>query len=107
MDDLAKLFAAYREAIPDQEPSRDFTPGVWRKIDARRSSVRLFRRFAEAFVTVAAVLTILISSVLIPYLRKAPVYSATYVDVLAAEHSAEESAALDAVRQFPPAEAPR
>jgi hypothetical protein len=107
MDDLARLFATYRDAIPDPEPSSDFTPGVWRKIDGRRSSVRLFRRFAEAFVTVAAVLTILISSVLIPHLRKVPVYTATYIDVLAAEHSSEESAALEDVQQFPPAEAPR
>jgi hypothetical protein len=96
MDDLAKLFAEYRDAIPDPEPSADFTPGVWRRIETRRSSVRLFRRFAEAFVTIAAVLTILMGTVLIPHLRKAPVYTATYVDVLAAEQT-EEAAAMDAL----------
>lgn len=83
MDDLERLFSAYRDAFPDPEPSAGFTPGIWRKIDARRSPVRLFRRLAEAFVTFAAVVTILLGTFLIPRLQTAVVYSATYVDVLA------------------------
>ena len=100
MDDLEQLFAAYREALPDPEPSSAFTPGIWRQIEARRSPVRLLRRLAEAFVTVAALVTILIGTLLIPSLQKAPVYSASYVDVLAADNSSQDFA--DAIR----AEAP-
>lgn len=92
MDDLEKLFSAYREAIPDPEPSSSFTPGIWRKIEARRSPVQLWRRMAEAFVTVAAVVTLLIGTLVIPQLQRAPVYSASYVDVLAAEHSTQDYA---------------
>lgn len=99
MDDLGKLFSAYRDAIPDPEPSANFTPGIWRGIDARRSSVRVFRRFAQAFVAFAAVLTILMGVVIIPYLQREPVYSATYVDVLAAEQGPEETATLADVVQ--------
>jgi hypothetical protein len=94
MDELGKLFSAYREAMPDPEPSADFTPGIWRGIDARRSSARVFRRFAQAFVAFAAVLTILMGVVILPYLQRAPVYSATYIDILAEEHASEETAAL-------------
>lgn len=94
MDELGKLFSAYRDAIPDPEPSADFTPGIWRGIDARRFSARVFRRFAQAFVAFAAVLTILMGAVILPYLQRAPVYSATYIDVLAEEHASEETAAL-------------
>ena len=92
MDDLEKLFGNYRDAIPDPEPSAAFTPGIWRKIEARRSPVRIWRRMAEAFVTVAALVTLVIGTLLIPRLQRAPIYSASYVDVLAAEHSNQDYA---------------
>jgi hypothetical protein len=92
MDDLEKLFTAYRDATPDPEASSAFTPGIWRKIEARRSPVRLWRRMAEAFVTAAALVTLLIVTLLIPQMQRAPVYSASYVDVLAAEHNSQDYA---------------
>jgi hypothetical protein len=94
MQDLDSLFSAYREAVPDPEPSAGFTPGVWARIEARRSPVRFFRRMAEAFVTVAAVATILIGLFLMPRLQNSVVYSATYVDVLADEQSEVQYAEL-------------
>ncbi len=87
MDDLERLFTAYRDALPDPEPSSAFTPGVWRRIESRRSPLRLLRRMAEALVTVAALVTLLIGTLLIPKLQSAPIYSASYIDVLSAEHS--------------------
>ena len=36
---LDELFAAYREALPDREPSAGFTPELWRRIDQRRRRV--------------------------------------------------------------------
>jgi hypothetical protein len=92
MDDLEKLFSAYRQALPDPEASADFTPGIWRKIEARRSPVRFLRRMAEAFVTVAALVTLLIGTFLIPSLQRASVYSASYIDVLTADHSSRDFA---------------
>lgn len=94
MHDLDSLFSAYRESMPDPEPSAGFTPGVWRKIEARRSPIRLLRRMTEAFVTVAALATILIGLFLMPKLQNAVVYSATYVDVLDDEQSAVQYAEL-------------
>jgi hypothetical protein len=106
MDDLERLFGAYREALPDPEPSSGFTPAIWRKIEARRSPVRLFRRLAEAFVTVAAVITVLIGTFLIPRMQSAPVYSASYVDVLAAGSSDAPDYA-EVFRADVPVEAPQ
>ena len=94
MHDLDSLFNAYREAVPDPEPSAGFTPGVWRKIEARRSPVRLLRRMAEAFVTVAALATIVIGMFLMPRLQNAVVYAGTYVDILDDEQSERQYAEL-------------
>jgi hypothetical protein len=84
MDDLSRLFQAYRDAVPDPDASADFTPGLWKRIDARRSSFILLRRFTQAFVTLAALVTILFGVILIPHLQSSSVDSTTYVDVLAA-----------------------
>lgn len=94
MDELDSLFTAYRNALPDPEPSGEFTPGIWRRIESRRSPVRLFRRLVEGLVTAAALTTILIGTLLIPKLQRSPVYSATYVDVLSAEHSLDYAEAV-------------
>ena len=34
---LDALFAEYRGAVQEPEPSRDFMPGLWQKIEARRN----------------------------------------------------------------------
>src|SRR5512140_2563638 len=105
MDDLEKLLSAYRQALPDPEPSAGFTPGMWRKIEARRSPVRLLRRMAEAFVTVAAVATILLATFLIPQIQRGAVYSATYIDILADEQQDAQEYA-EVVRPATPHEVP-
>jgi hypothetical protein len=84
---LDATFAAYRAAVPDPEPGADFMPGLWRRIEARRtSSVWIVRRFAQVCVGATLALTLLMGAVLIPRLEKAPIYSSTYVDELAADH---------------------
>src|SRR5262249_50274342 len=86
-DKLSNFFEAYRDACPDPEPSAGFVPGLWQKIEARRASnVRIFRRLAQVCVGATLALTVLMGVVLIPELDHSTVYSATYVDVLAADH---------------------
>jgi hypothetical protein len=106
MDDLSRLFGEYRLAMPDPDSSADFTPGIWRRIESRRSPVRLLRRFAEALVTVAAVVAILVGVILVPRAQSSPVYSATYVDVLAAEHSTDTMAFAEVLHTEVPPESP-
>lgn len=84
---LDALWKQYREACPDPEPSAAFMPGLWQRIEARRSSnLAILRRFAQVCVGATLALTIVIGMVLIPHLERLPVYKSTYVDVLAAEH---------------------
>ncbi len=44
---LDELFGAYRDALPDREPSAGFTPELWRRIDQKRKPGYMFGRFAR------------------------------------------------------------
>lgn len=104
MDDLAKLFLAYRASVPDPDPSPGFTPGVWRRIEARRSSVTVLRRFAQVFAVTAAAFAILIGVVVIPRIQNASAFNAgSYVDVLASSSAAEMAYADTPQHQSQPA----
>jgi hypothetical protein len=84
---LDQLWADYRDACPDVEPGTGFMPGLWARIEARRqSNLSIFRRLAQVCVMATVALTIVMGAVLIPRLERLPVYSASYVDVLAADH---------------------
>jgi len=86
-DKLDALWAQYRDACPDPEPSAAFTPGLWKRIEARRSSnLIVFRRLAQACVVATLALTVVLGLILIPSVEKAPVYSMSYADALVAEH---------------------
>ena len=50
---LDELFAAYRDALPDREPSAGFTPELWRRIDQRRRPTLAFGRFARVLSSAA------------------------------------------------------
>jgi len=84
---LDALWVEYRDACPDPEASAGFMPGIWQRIEARRSAnLNIFRRLAQACVVATVALTIVMGAVLIPRLERLPVYSASYIDVLAADH---------------------
>ena len=82
-DKLDALWAEYRQACPDPEPSANFIPQVWQRIEARRRTSSLLRRWTEACVMAALTLTLLIAAFLIPRYQRQPVYQSTYADVLA------------------------
>ena len=84
---LDAMFREYRAAVPDPDASANFMPVLWQRIEARQNSSRMFQKLTGVFVTVAAVVTLLMAAVLIPLYQNSQVYTATYVDVLAAEHS--------------------
>ena len=84
---LDSLFAEYRAAIPDPDASAGFMPGLWQKIEARRqANVTVFRRWAQVCVGATVALALLMGAIVIPHFEKLPVYSASYVDVLEADH---------------------
>jgi hypothetical protein len=55
---LDALFRAYESACPVPEPSANFMPGLWTRIEARQSYTFSFQRLASAFVTAALALSI-------------------------------------------------
>jgi hypothetical protein len=97
MDELTRLLAAYRDAVPTPDPSAEFMPGLWRKIERYRSPERVLRRFAQIFALVAAATAVVVGAVLIPRLQTAPVYSASYIDVL--ENETGELAYADVAQE--------
>ncbi|HLY17870.1 MAG TPA: hypothetical protein VKR61_11645 [Bryobacteraceae bacterium] len=85
---LERLFRAYRDACPDPHPSANFMPELWRRIEERQRSVFFLGRWARAFVTAAAVLTLAMAAYLyIPRGRTSMFSAESYVEALAAGHA--------------------
>ena len=95
MNDESKLdqvFQAYRAACPDVEPSANFMPNLWQRIESRHSFGFVFQNVARATVTACAALCLLLvflnfASPFRDRMFEAP----NYTDVLMAEHSAENT----------------
>jgi hypothetical protein len=77
---LDALLAAYCDACPDPEPSPDFMPGLWRKIEARRAFAFTWRRLAQGIVTAAALASLAMGV----YLKGVSPAPPTYLETLAA-----------------------
>jgi hypothetical protein len=85
---LDTLFRAYRDACGDPEPSANFMPQLWQRIESRQTFSFFFGRVARGFVTAAVAATLAMAFYLaVP--RSAGSYSSTYIEVLAASHSGD------------------
>ena len=95
-DKLDSLWAEYREACPDPEPSANFMPQLWQRIEAKRGAAAslLLRRWAEVWLVATLALAIVMGAFLIPRLQSPPAYQASYLDVLAAADSANDVAVI-------------
>ena len=81
-DKLDSLLQAYRAACPDREPDANFMPGLWRRIESRRTFSFSFERMVRGFVTAAAALTIAIG-VYMSLPRATPAAETNYLEALA------------------------
>lgn len=91
--ELDSLFAAYRRACPDPEPSASFTPALWQAIDARRGFALSFGRWARGLATAAAALAMLAAIfVALPTQQTSPVYLVSYVESLDSANSLDTMA---------------
>ena len=88
--ELDALFAAYRLACPEPEPSANFTPELWRKIEEGRSVSYNFTRLTQAFVTMAAAICLVLTFLQFSIRTQPSFYTQTYVEALA-DASADES----------------
>ena len=84
---LDALLRAYKDACPDPEPSVNFMPDLWRKIESRQRFTFSFRRVANAFVTTAVAASIAIGVYLSMHGSNPNTYSESYIEALAAANS--------------------
>jgi hypothetical protein len=78
---LDALFQAYARACPDRDPSPNFMPNLWQRIEARQNSVFSFRRMANALVTAAVALSIALGVYM--SMPTPANYSQSYIEALA------------------------
>ena len=93
--ELLALFAEYKAALPDPEPSSNFMPNLWRKIEARQNLLFRMKRLTKFFVAAAAAICILFATMLsVPNRGESNgTYSnGSYVDVLAKAYPVENLA---------------
>ena len=85
---LDTLFAAYRDACPDPEPSANFMPQLWQKIEAREQTSTIFGRLARNLVTAALALSVVLG-LAVSLSSMAALPSESYVEVLAEDQARE------------------
>ena len=86
---LDALLTAFKGACPDRDPSTNFMPELWARIEARRTYTFSFRRMANALATAAVALSIALG-VYMAIPRTPAINSQSYIEALA------EANALDA-----------
>lgn len=96
--ELNSLFTAYREAISAPEASPDFMPGLWGKIEAKRSFVYRLKRTSQLAVAAALAACVLTGVLFTPFTHRDTQLAGTYVDMLAEAHADDTLAATDGVR---------
>ena len=92
------LFARYRSACPEPEPSTNFMPGVWRRIESHRSFRFVFQQLARPLMAGSAALLVLLVILNIVSGQHTRMTDASYVDALIADHTAETTYYTEAIR---------
>ncbi len=91
--ELDALLRAYRDAIPDYEPSASFTPRLWSAIDARRTFVFRLQKMTKLALAAALGLCILVGGATVA--RRPAHVTGSYVDVLAESHPLDTITSLE------------
>lgn len=92
-EDLNRVFREYRLAHPDPEPSVNFTPLLWEKIEARRSSLLLMRRLTHALVSMAMAAALVLGVFVIPQMQERHAFTGSYAEIVADDDAGSEVAA--------------
>jgi hypothetical protein len=81
---LDALFVAYRAACGNPEPSANFMPELWARIESRQTFTVFFRRMANAFTTAAVALSLALGIYMaVPGLTGQNSANQSYVEALA------------------------
>jgi hypothetical protein len=83
-ENLDQLFRAYRDACPAPEVSANFMPGLWKKIDKRRSLTWKLKVYSRGLMTAAAGLCLVMFGMqwVSSPAKANPVYAQTYLEAL-------------------------
>ena len=84
---LDALFQAYGSACPNPDPSANFMPNLWQRIEARQNFAFSFQRLASAFVTAALALSIALGAYM--SIPRSTYYTQTYIEALAEDNALE------------------
>jgi hypothetical protein len=96
---LDGLFAKYRDACGSPDPSPNFMPMLWTKIEARQSKGLFFERVARTFVaTTMAACGFLGVLILLPSQQPSAFFSGSYVEAIATANAHETAPYLEPVR---------
>lgn len=81
-----RLLSAYRGACPDPEPSADFMPALWRKIESRNHFAFRLRRWSQGVLAAAALACTLMIGVVFTQASLGP---ESYVEALSDDRDPE------------------
>jgi hypothetical protein len=95
---LDALFQRYRVACPDVDPSANFMPIMWMKIESRRSFWFVFQKLAQTAMTACAALCLVLVLLNVYSASQVLLSIPTYTDALMAEHTAEQTDFTEAIR---------
>jgi hypothetical protein len=100
-DRLSPLWESYRNACPAPDASAGFMPGLWEKIDARRSFVWKLRLYTRGLVTAAAALCLVMAGLTIAPIAGSGdvIYTHTYIDTLSDSQGPETIAYAEFLQQ--------
>ena len=80
---LDALFGAYRAACVGPEPSANFMPDLWARIESRQNFTFVFRRMANAFATAAVALSLALGLYMAIPRSSSAVTPQSYIEALA------------------------
>jgi len=96
---LDEFFRTYRAACPDIEPSTNFMPNLWHRIEARHNFWFLFQRFARPASAACGALCLLLLALNLFSSQQS--LAESYMDALMADHTAEKTYYTEALLTSP------
>ena len=97
---LDALFEQYREACPNVEPSANFTPNLWARIDAQRGWMWHLGAYAKRMALATAAACMFLVGIQIGFSGNAEsLLSRSYVDVLQDSAATEDYAYVPVLDQ--------
>jgi hypothetical protein len=101
---LDALFREYAKACPDRDPSANFMPNLWGRIEARQRQAFSFRRMANTLATAALALSIALG-VYMAVPHASPVnLTQSYVEALAEANAVDAPEIIGPLHLEPAAE---